>query len=641
MRKCIWPGVAALSMLMFSALASADSLSEQRQRYQDVKSAWDANNMAEVERLMPSLRDYPLYPYLEYRELTQDMSLLTAGQVKNFTDTHPNLPSAASLKNKFISELAKRNDWQGLVSYSTTVPKPVSAKCDYYYASWQTGNRQVALDGAKSVWLAGNSLPSSCDKLFDVWDQSGGLTPERVLERISLALKNGNTSLVSYLAKRLPASYQTISNGLINLQKNPASVVTFAQLSPTDFTRQATISAFSAYARKSPDAARADLNSVARAQKMNDSERQQLKDAVAWQYMGSDVTDEQAAWRDEVIQETDSVTLRERRVRLALSNADDRDLDRWLTRLPADAQQKEEWQYWHAVLLEKGGNKAAADAILEKITQGRGFYPMVAAQRLGKPYVMMINAADKPDNSISNLPEIQRIRELLYWQMEGLARTEWLNLVDSQTPARKAQLARYALEQGWADLSVQATINGKLWDHLEERFPLAWQSEFDEFTQNKNISKSYAMAIARQESAWNPQARSPVGATGLMQLMPATATQTVRDNGITDYSNSTQLVNPRKNIEIGTAYLNGVYNQFGQNRILASAAYNAGPNRVTRWLSNSGGRLDAVAFVETIPFAETRGYVKNVLAFDVFYQNFLKGQRPADVLTPSEQSMRY
>lgn len=231
---------------------------------------------------------------------------------------------------------------------------------------------------------------------------------------------------------------------------------------------------------------------------------------------------------------------------------------------------------------------------------------MVAAQRLGKPYVMMINAADKPDNSISNLPEIQRIRELLYWQMEGLARTEWLNLVDSQTPARKAQLARYALEQGWADLSVQATINGKLWDHLEERFPLAWQSEFDEFTQNKNISKSYAMAIARQESARNPQARSPVGATGLMQLMPATATQTVRDNGITDYSNSTQLVNPRKNIEIGTAYLNGVYNQFGQNRILASAAYNAGPNRVTRWLSNSGGRLDAVAFVETIPFAETR-----------------------------------
>ena len=97
--------------------------------------------------------------------------------------------AARSLKNKFISELAKRNDWQGLVSYSTTVPKPVSAKCDYYYANWQTGNRQVALDGAKSVWLAGNSLPSSCDKLFDVWDQSGGLTPERVLERISLALK--------------------------------------------------------------------------------------------------------------------------------------------------------------------------------------------------------------------------------------------------------------------------------------------------------------------------------------------------------------------------------------------------------------------------------------------------------------------
>ncbi len=640
MRKSVWPGVAALGVLMFSVPASADSLGEQRIRYQAVKTAWDTNDMAEVERLMPMLKEYPLYPYLEYRELTQDMSLLTSNQVNTFTATHPNLPSAASLKNKFISELAKRNDWQGLVSFSTTVPKPAGAKCDYYYANWQTGNRQVALDGAKSVWLSGNSLPANCDKLFDVWEQAGGLTPERVLERISLALKSGNTSMVSYLAKRLPPQYQTISNGLIDLQKNPASVVTFAQINPTDFTRQATISAFSAYARKSPDAARASLSSVARAQKMNDSERQQLKDAIAWQYMG-DATTEQAAWRDDVIQETDSVTLRERRVRLALGNADDRDLDRWLTRLPAEAQQKEEWQYWRAILLEKGGNKAAADAILEKITQGRGFYPMVAAQHLGKPYVMLINAADKPDYTISNQAEVQRVSELLYWQLEGQARTEWLNLVDSQPPARKAQLARYALEQGWADLSVLATINGKLWDHLEERFPLAWLSEFDEFTQNKSITRSYAMAIARQESAWNPQARSPVGATGLMQLMPATASHTVKASGITDYTNTSQLVNPRKNIEIGTAYLDSVYSQFGQNRILASAAYNAGPSRVNRWLSNSGGRLDAVAFVETIPFAETRGYVKNVLAFDIFYQNFLKGQTPADVLTPSEKSMRY
>ncbi|MBA5839118.1 murein transglycosylase, partial [Morganella morganii] len=98
-------------------------------------------------------------------------------------------------------------------------------------------------------------------------------------------------------------------------------------------------------------------------------------------------------------------------------------------------------------------------------TQGRGIYPMGAEQHQGKEKDMKNNAADKPENRISNQPEMQRIRELLYWEMEGLARTEWMNLVDSQTPTRKAQLARYALEQGWANLSVQATINGKLWNH--------------------------------------------------------------------------------------------------------------------------------------------------------------------------------
>lgn len=147
------------------------------------------------------------------------------------------------------------------------------------------------------------------------------------------------------------------------------------------------------------------------------------------------------------------------------------------------------------------------------------------------------------------------------------------------------------------------------------------------------------MAIARQESAWNPQAQSPVGATGLMQLMPATAKHTAQKQGISGYVNAGQLTNPVMNIELGTAYLDDVYQQFGNNRILASAAYNAGPSRVTRWLGNSAGRIDAVAFVESIPFAETRGYVKNVLSYDLFYKHFL-GEK-GNVLSASEWNMKY
>ncbi|ERT13364.1 murein transglycosylase [Photorhabdus temperata] len=635
-----WQHFAMVTGLVFvSVAANADSLDDQRQRYQQIKQAWDASDMAEVARLMPTLKDYPLYPYLKYRELTQDLALVTPEQIRGFIDSNPNLPPARSLSSRFINELAHREDWRGLLAFSPTAPKSITSRCNYYFAKWATGEEQVAWQGAKDIWLNGRSLPASCDKLFDVWQQAGYLSAELILQRISLALKAGNTSLVSYLAKRLPLGYKSISDGLIKLQDDPATVSVFADnTGPTDFTRVATLTAFSLLARQDPDQARVIIPSIARAQKMNDSERQRLNDIVAWQLMG-DVNDEQEKWRDDVIRDSQSVSLLERRVRLALGHADEPGLAQWIKLLPLANQNKEEWRYWRANILLAQGNKSEGEAILRKLTEGRGFYPMVAAQRLNIRYPLTINTAEKPDATIASMSEVQRVRELIYWQMDNLARIEWSYLVASQNRSKQQQLARYAFNQKWAALSVQATITGKMWDHLEERFPLAWQQEFSRFTSGKGISQSYAMAIARQESAWNPQASSPVGAMGLMQVMPGTAADTVKQNDIQGYVNSSQLMNPLTNIEIGTAYLESVYQRFGHNRILASAAYNAGPARVDRWLSDSGGRLDAIAFIESIPFAETRSYVKNVLAYDVFYSNFIG--KSSKVLTNAEWQRRY
>jgi soluble lytic murein transglycosylase len=227
----------------------------------------------------------------------------------------------------------------------------------------------------------------------------------------------------------------------------------------------------------------------------------------------------------------------------------------------------------------------------------------------------------------------------MYWGLDNLARSEWANLVASRTHVQQQMLARYANEQDWWDLSVQATITAKMWDSLKERFPLAWQSLYQQYTRDKGIPQSYAMAISRQESAWNPKARSPVGASGLMQIMPGTATHTVKMYNIPGYVNNSQLLDPQTNIQVGTQYLEYVFQQFGQNRIFASAAYNAGPGRVRSWQKTSAGNLDAVAFIETIPFSETRGYVKNVLAYDAYYRHFM-GQ-PDKILSDGEWNRRY
>ncbi|WP_220683208.1 hypothetical protein, partial [Pseudomonas aeruginosa] len=268
---------------------------------------------------------------------------------------------------------------------------------------------------------------------------------------------------------------------------NPELVSRYAKsLSPTDFTRSIVQSAFSRWARKDADAARAQLDSIAHAQKMTESERQLMKDIVAWQYMPY-ATPEQVKWRDSVIQDTASDTLRERRVRLALSQNQPVELALWIDRLSPESKNKEEWRYWKAMVLQSQGKNSEAQPILEALTQNRGFYPMVAAYKLNKPYVMVIDKAPSVDSSIHSQAEVQRVRELMYWQMDNLARSEWANFVASQPAQMQSQLARYAFEQNWADLAVQATITGKMWDHLEERFPLAWKNEFEQYTKDKGI----------------------------------------------------------------------------------------------------------------------------------------------------------
>ncbi|HBI10017.1 MAG TPA: murein transglycosylase, partial [Franconibacter pulveris] len=468
----------------------------------------------------------------------------------------------------------------------------------------------------------------------------GTQDPLAYLERIRLAMKAGNTRLVNTLANQLPADYQTVSSALVSLANDPNSVMTFARsVGATDFTRQMAAVAFASVARQDAENARLMIPSLAQAQQLNEDQTQELKEIVAWRLMGNDITSEQARWRDDVIMRSQSTSLIERRIRIALGAGDRNGLNTWLARLPMEAKEKDEWRYWQADLLLERGRDDEAKTILHSLMQQRGFYPMAAAQRLNEDYPLRVDKAPAVNAALFQGPEMARVRELMYWNMDNTARSEWANLITSRPKQEQAALARYAFDQRWWDLSVQATIAGKLWDQLEERFPLAYKDLFARYVSDKAVTASYAMAIARQESAWNPKVRSPVGASGLMQIMPGTATHTVKMFNIPGYSNVGQLLDPETNINIGTSYLQYVYQQFGNNRILTSAGYNAGPGRVRTWLGNSAARIDAVAFVESIPFSETRGYVKNVLAYDAYYRYFM-GDKPV-LMTDAEWQRRY
>ena len=327
-------------------------------------------------------------------------------------------------------------------------------------------------------------------------------------------------------------------------------------------------------------------------------------------------------WRDEQIRQLQTDNLTERRLRMAIWQKTD--LSPWLNSLTTEGKAKQEWRYWEA--------KQDISKNIEKLTalsKERGFYPMLAAAQLKQAYKVDFPVAPS-FNVEEQLPFEQvfaMIRELRELGRNGLAKQRWRILLDNADFTTQLKLAEYAENQQWFELAVDASIVAKAWDYLSLRLPNAYSEYFNAALQNLNISKTFAMAIARQESAWNPMAQSSANARGLMQLLPSTAKLTAENNQL-PYQGEQDLFKPLNNILLGTAHLNELNGKYPNNRILIAAAYNAGANRVERWLSRANGKLALDEFVASIPFYETRGYVQNVVTYDFYYQILQNKENP-------------
>lgn len=354
---------------------------------------------------------------------------------------------------------------------------------------------------------------------------------------------------------------------------------------------------------------------------LSEDEIKQWKTAFLNRFFDNENADFQK-WRDEQIQQLKTDNLTERRLRMAIWQKTD--LSLWLNSLTAEGKAKQEWRYWEA--------KQDISKNIEKLTalsKEQGFYPMLAAAQLKQAYKVDFPVA-LSFTVAEQLPFEQVfaiIRELRELGRNGLAKQRWRILLDNADLTTQLKLAEYAENQQWFELAVDASIVAKAWDYLSLRLPNAYPEYFNAALQNLNISKTFAMAIARQESAWNPMAQSSANARGLMQLLPSTAKLTAENNQL-PYQGEQDLFKPLNNILLGTTHLNELNGKYPNNRILIAAAYNAGANRVEKWLSRANGKLALDEFVASIPFYETRGYVQNVVTYDFYYQILQNKENP-------------
>ncbi|MEZ9525839.1 murein transglycosylase [Enterovibrio norvegicus] len=628
-----------MALTMVSTSSYALTLDEKRARYESAISAIEGNNLAEFTRLKNSISDYPLYPYLDYRSFSRSLNSASMNDVQQFEKTYADLPFTRSIRARYLSTLAAKGQWKTLLTYQKTLPRGESYQCQYYFAHSQVGDKALALSGAKSLYLSGSSVDNACDPLFSFLEDNGKLNNDLILERMLLVFDKRNVALMRYLNKQLTGSAKARGEQIQDLYDKPQGVSDFSKKNKvTPFNQRLTRLAFERLARIDSKEAVAQFTRTVEGQHYTRHVRQEMADFVASRLMNTD-DETLATWRDSKLKTTQNPSLLDRRIRVSLLSADWKDVNLWLGKLSAEEAKNLKWQYWKARVALELGNKAAAEKGFAAMLGERNFYSVAAASHLNA--AITIPQQHTPLDSAKIVPfqsTLDRVDELLALDKLTAARREWRHLLNGATQEQKAMLAAYASQNKWYHLSVQATIAGKLWGHLEYRFPLAHRWWFEFFSKERQVPLTTLLALSRQESAFYTNAVSPVGARGLMQLMPATARETSKKLGF-NYRGTKSLSDPGVNIRLGSGFLSMMLDRFDENRILAFAAYNAGPHRVTRWLERSDGNLDAISFIEAIPFRETRGYVQNVLMYDIYYSKLL-GQ-PMQFLTTGEQGYQY
>ena len=606
----------------------------QRAVFLEARQIARKGKLSALKPLLESLTDYPLRSYIEYEALLA-RPYSSDEAVQAFIENHPNFPISAQLRRAFADYRRDQDRSESFLRFHQPEDADVENQCFRASALWALERTQAAMAATRALWLHGRSQPKRCDKAFSRWRRAGGLTQALAWQRYELAVLAGEDRLAAYLERTLSEDQRTLARQLTRLRQRPTRTDRYETVDFNDPEQQALAdSALKMLIKKRPAEA---LHLIA---DLKDSGR--LAPAQALEY------DYAAALR--LIRE-DNLTVNDAVIPAALRTNPDlieasliqlikagrfNALSTPLSQLPASAQGTLRWQYWQAraeLSSQDIGGRESARVSFERLASERDYYGHLAALWLGIPGSLADQSTTIAPEKLLDLaaaPTAQRIYELRALGETLEARREWFQLIKPFSNTELRIAAALASQWHWHDMAIATLAQAQAWDEVLERFPRPYAERFTEAARTQGVPVTLAMAVARRESGFWTEARSPVGAQGLMQLMPRTA-QSVAKSIDLDSPTDLVLTQADTNIKLGTAYLGQLLQRFNDNRVLALAAYNAGPSRAKKWYTNPQP-IDA--FIEGIPFAETRAYVKAVLLYAAIYAQ-LNGL-PEPLLYPYE-----
>ena len=606
-------------MLGFSAISLANNnaqLTQQRTTFQQAQKALATHQFERFYALRDQLDGYPLQPYLDYLYLQHRLHLTDNDTISQFIQKNSGTFYGERLRNSWLEQLAKKKQWSLFLSYLPSSAS-TSQQCLRLEALIATGKTKQALADTPALWLVGHSQDQKCDAAFKYWQAQGLLTNELRWQRIQLALHASQFSLAKYLARPLDKNHQAHTWIPLWQQSHNQPLLLLQQLTTSalkkdrDISREIIKHAIERLSRKSTDKAYAYWQTIQPKYQFSEQDKHSIQSTIA----------NRAALNREqrTLEYFGDLANEEWRVRAALWQQDWQAVQKAILSLNSEEQASTRWQYWLGRSQAQLGHKQAANQTFQNIMKQRDYYAFLAADKLGQPYQMNhrpIVFEQAEFDSFSQLPAVARLREFYIMDMQLEARRQAYALKQSMTPRELQLLATLTHQWQWHNQTIALLGKAQYWDALDLRFPVIYDTAILKASKKNGIDPSWLFGIARQESAFNPHARSPVGASGLMQLMPKTATLIAKLINQPLKSQS-ELLNPARNIQLGSAYLRRMYDQNQQNPVLATASYNAGPYRVSRWMPESV--MPADIWIENIPYNETRGYARSVLSYAAIF----------------------
>lgn len=604
-------------LVLMSATAFSHTLDQQRTNFLLAEKLIDHGSDDAFFKISLTLADYPLYPYLQYQWLKNHLD--RSDRILVFLQTYKETRYAELLRSKWLNYLAEQQRWREFIQ-NYQANGNTALECQFHWANFNIGNKQQALNEAKRLWAVGASQPPECEPLFSALALSTQLTQDLIWRRFERALNENNVPLAEYVRRLFDRDYQGLADVWLQVHRKPELVQEIRFWNSND-QRLGRIFAHGVelMIKSDLDSAITIWDAYKQYAALDSTISQKIERRLALSLAQNRKPG--AYHRLNHLPSVDN-EVREWKVRAALYEQDWRHIADALAGLTQEELQEPRWQYWQARSLAVNGDKVNAHNSYLKLAKDRSFYGFLAADVVSRPYSL----SDKPVflaghelDSLASETDFKAVNELRHLNREMEAARQWWFAVRKLSKERMMIAAKLAQFWHLDQIAIMTLVKADYWDDLTLRFPVNYLSQVHDNAYRQNLEPAIVLGLMRQESMLDSNARSAVGARGLMQIMPKTGrniAQDLKERWLTENS----LYNPDVNIKYGSYYYKSLLNRFNGHVALATAAYNAGPARVAKWLPFERA-MPADIWVETIPFKETRKYVTSVLSYIIIYQH--------------------